>query len=441
MASRQNSQAKSFRSSAEIRWEHGSVRVGGISATFALPLTARVQSGARSPGVGRRLRAASPAVGDCWILDPTSTAEPVVTPPDFGGLGALITFQGAHATVAVRGEVDAFTAPTLAAILDGIIGEGHTNVVLDLADLAFMGAAGLGVIAMASLRLATNGEVLTVRSAPSQVVRILTITGVDGLVHLDDLPARAALGTEKRPGDESREVESTRQALRPLLHRAQPARRLSVDTALGLVMTLAGASVAGADGVSVTLARDGQMTTVASTNDTVRRMDQHQYDTGEGPCLAAASEGHWFHTPSLADEHRWPTFVPRARAEGIASILSTPLVVAERPVGALNIYSNGDKAFGPHEQELAALFASQASGILADASHDVTDGDLATRLADALVSREVIAQAQGVLMERRQCSSTDASAELHRTARSAGITVRRQSADVVASTSPAIEVP
>jgi len=97
-------------------------------------------------------------------------------------------------------------------------------------------------------------------------------------------------------------------------------------------------------------------------------MDRDQYATGQGPCLAAAGEGHWFHVESMADEARWPDFVPRARAGGIGSVLSTPLMAnAGGSVGALNIYSRTERAFGPPEQELAALFATQASRILASA--------------------------------------------------------------------------
>ena len=154
----------------------------------------------------------------------------------------------------------------------------------------------------------------------------------------------------------------------------------------------------GADGVSVTLERNGRLATVASSNDTVMRMDDHQYETGEGPCLSAAAEGHWFHIESLAAEKRWPAFVPLAEKEGIASILSTPLMTAERPVRALNIYSNTDRAFAAQQQEVAALFASHASAILTDAR--VFDEQLGKPLADALLARQTIARAQGALMAR-----------------------------------------
>jgi hypothetical protein len=112
-----------------------------------------------------------------------------------------------------------------------------------------------------------------------------------------------------------------------------------IDGALRMAVALAGAAVGGADGVSVSLRRRGVLTTVAATDGTISSMDANQYETGEGPCVDASTEGHWFHAESLERETRWPAFTPRARALGIQAILSSPLLVEEHPVGALNIYS------------------------------------------------------------------------------------------------------
>ena len=215
---------------------------------------------------------------------------------------------------------------------------------------------------------------------------------------------------------------------------AAPANDDVVDAALRLVVALARATVAGADGASVSLSRHGQIETVASTDETIAQMDRDQYETGEGPCLAAAAEGHWFHVDSLAVEDRWPAFTPRAIRGGIASILSTPLLVSGRPVGALNIYSNTDRAFGPASQELATIFANQASRVLADSGLDPAMQHAGQDLQDALRAREVIAQAQGVLMERGGVSADDASATLRQAARMAGIPLHRTARDLVAST-------
>ena len=246
----------------------------------------------------------------------------------------------------------------------------------------------------------------------------------------------APLGAEEQAGDHSRAVIGKKAGLASDVARVGsiPASRAVIDGALRLVTALVSETVEGADGVSVSLERHGGLITVAASNDTVRRMDDHQYGTGEGPCLAAAAEGHWFHIESLAEESRWPTFVPRAIGEGIASILSTPLMSTDRPLGALNIYSNTERAFGPRQQELVALFATQASGILVDAGADVTDEQLAERIIDALTARETIAHAQGVLMARENITAGAAAAKLHRAARTAAVTVLQHAADVVAST-------
>ena len=104
-------------------------------------------------------------------------------------------------------------------------------------------------------------------------------------------------------------------------------------------------------------------------------------------------------------------------------------------MGALNIYSKGQNAFGNHEQELAALFATQASDILTTAGEDVTDIQLSSRFGDSLAARETIAHAQGILMGRDRITRQAAIAALLRSARSADVTVLEQASRTVASVS------
>lgn len=345
-----------------------------------------------------------------------------------------VDFRVDETIVRVRGDVDMLTASTLHAALTALVDKSHVDVVLELAGLTFMDASGLRVIADVSALLATSSRVLIVRSAPTMTRRILELTRVSELIRLEAFEAIvAALGAEQRTGDHTRVVETGPVDLSAdLLRSVSKSTNEVIDAALRRVVALVGATMEGADGVSVTLERDGRLATVASSNDTVMKMDDHQYETGEGPCLSAAAEGHWFHIESLADETRWPVFVPLAMDEGIASILSTPLMTAERPLGALNIYSNTERAFAGPQQEVAALFASQASAILADAGF--SDEQMGKPLADALVVRQTIAQAQGVLMARANITPVDAAAAIHRSARAAGVTVAQQASTIVQST-------
>lgn len=364
-----------------------------------------------------------------------------VQPGHFGDFSMAVGFETGRTVVDVGGDVDMQTAPTMRALLRALVDQGHQPLVLDFAELTFMDASGLSVIVDMAVGLARSAGQLTVRSVPAPTQRILDITGVSDLLRIEAPDADlAGLGPEERVGDASAPVGVMGERLPEDLARvrAMGSDTKVLDAALRLVTALAEVTVEGADGVSVTLERRGRLRTVASSNQTILRMDDHQYATGEGPCLSAAAEGRWFHVESLTAERRWPAFVPRALEEGVASILSTPLMAPDGPVGALNIYSRTDGAFGTVQQELAALFARQASGILAGSNTDVPDQEVDIRIANALAAREVIAQAQGVYMARYSVSAKDAAAAIHRSARQREVSVLIESTDVVGSTQMAI---
>ena len=346
-------------------------------------------------------------------------------------------FASQRVVVGVRGELDSLTAPALHGVLDALVDSGHLDIVADVNDLGFIDAAGLRVLATMSGGLRSASGALTIRSPSVMIRRILGITAMSDLIEIGPTaPTLAPLGPDLRSADPSRSLGAVRSppdTHAPANVSVLPAGNDVIDAALRLVTALTRATVAGADGVSVSLTRHGKLITVAASDETIAQMDRDQYATGEGPCLSAAAEGRWFHVESLAEEVRWPRFVPRAIEGGIASILSTPLLVSERPVGALNIYSNTAGAFGPHDQELAALFAIQASSILAEAQADLTIDEVTTRLRDTLNAREIIAQAQGVLMAQRGVPADVAYAALRQSSKQLGVTVRARAVAIVTS--------
>ena len=218
---------------------------------------------------------------------------------------------------------------------------------------------------------------------------------------------------------------------------AIPANQDVLDAALRLVVALARVTVTGADGVSICLNRHDTLITVAASDTRVTGMDRDQYATGEGPCVAAATEGHWFHVESLDDERRWPAFIPRARDRGINSILSTPLLTRTRPVGALNIYSLRPRAFAKPELEMSSMLAARASDLLVSAAMDVSMEDLSRQLQEALRGRDVIAQARGALMERHGVAAEAAYTMLRRSSRQSSTPLRRVAEDIMGSTQAA----
>ena len=341
------------------------------------------------------------------------------------------------ATVAVSGEIDMLTAPALTGVLTALIDAGRPHLVIDLARCWFVDGRGSAVFAHAAHRVGAVGGSVTIISVSAATRRLFDLCEVSELFRLmyaesTDLvrsgsmdggggaPSYPASGEALRAADVLSLVRSDTDI---------------IDAALRLVTALAGVTVANADGVSVTLERHGRLTTVAASNDKVLTMDRHQYQTGEGPCLDAKAQDRWFYIESLAEESRWPTFVPLALDQGINSILSSPLRTDDRAQGALNIYSSTARAFGRREQRLAALFADQASQILTTAGSDSTDG-YSRRFGEALRARQRVHQAQGIMMARDGVSADDAMASLYRSARAADMTVMANVSDVIASLVP-----
>jgi anti-anti-sigma factor len=354
-----------------------------------------------------------------------------------GEFEVTVGFQGEQALLGVRGELDVLTAPVLGAFFDAVIASGFLSVVVDFAELDFADLAGLRVVASAASRVVASGGGLTIRSPSTMVAKILDITHLNQLVRLES-PSQP----HERLGPEQSWLapESVLRSEPP--HAIHDLRKVSsipadndvVDGALRLVVALARATVGGADGVSVSLRRRGRLVTVAASDQTISDMDANQYATGEGPCVDASVEGRWFHAASLDDEARWPTFTPRAKALGINAILSSPLLTEDRPVGALNIYSRNAATFTPKDQELAAMFATEASVILTSAGVDVSDDQLALRLFEALRMRQIIALAEGVIMERENVSEERAYSSLREFSQQSGQPLRERAQDVVAST-------
>lgn len=308
----------------------------------------------------------------------------------------------AHALVAVVGEIDAVTVARFAALLTEAVDAGVPRVIVDMAGVDFINAAGLTALIVAAERLRVDGAWLTVRLVSPAIYRLFTVTGLTEILGVE-LPSPVSLFVGQVAGVAT--IPFTRDVL---------------NAALKLVVTMAQAVVSGADGVSITLPQAGQLATVAASNQVVLEMDHDQYDTGEGPCLDAANRGERFRIDSLDTDTRWPSFIPRARARGIASILSTPLVAADRPLGALNIYSRTAGAFAEHELAWADQFAAEAARVVSAADLSGST-DLRADIRQALLSRQVIAQAQGAVSQRDGVSLTRAYADLREISRRSGL--------------------
>lgn len=359
-----------------------------------------------------------------------------VAVPD-AGLGLSVSL-GDRAVVAVAGELDLASAPYLAAVLDALIDQGHLRVGIDCSQLSFIDASGVGVVAAAQARLLHTDGGIRLYGVSGLAYRVFEIIDLLDVLHVErpNADARPKLGDARETDPIT--WEATRLA-------ARSARADALADTLSRMMALIPEIIVACDGASVTLRRPDYLMTAAASDDTVRDLDNIQYARDQGPCVEAANTGVQTHADALAQEQRWESFTPQARGRGIESILSSPIIVDDQPAGALNLYSRSPQAFLPTHQDLATVLAAQAAMLLGEP--DPTTGrDLDDRIHDALSSRDVIAQAQGILMERLDVDARTAYATLRRDAVRTSTPLRARAGSIIAETqqrsaSPHSEVP
>ncbi|CAA9414568.1 MAG: hypothetical protein AVDCRST_MAG75-3010 [uncultured Propionibacteriaceae bacterium] len=213
------------------------------------------------------------------------------------------------------------------------------------------------------------------------------------------------------------DLAGSRQRLQPVLDLATVIAAESIPTAAGAGISL--------------IDENGTKTSTASTHPLVAVADDRQYELGEGPCLTSWAENAVVRIDDLDADGRWPRWADAARALHLRSVLSAPVVTPHRTAGALKVYSDQPYAFDRAVEHLLLRFAEQ-SGILVGALQSLQSAEVYSETIKAgLRSRQLIAAAQGVLVERHQLTPEQAFLRLTEDARRNGHTVADEAATLL----------
>ncbi|MFG1610619.1 GAF and ANTAR domain-containing protein [Actinoplanes sp. NPDC049265] len=212
-------------------------------------------------------------------------------------------------------------------------------------------------------------------------------------------------------------------------------RDSSLDQVLARVARLAARTVPGADEVSITLITEKGPHTAAHTGDLALRLDERQYEAGDGPCLRAAAGQTVVEVPDTAADRRWGPWAPGTADSGFGSALSVGLPIMDDISGALNLYGRRREAFDADATTLAGTFAGYAAVALANAHQFYSAVALARHLQAAMDSRAVIEQAKGIVMAQRRCAADEAFAFLTKVSQDNNRKLRDVAAALVAGVS------
>ena len=259
----------------------------------------------------------------------------------------------------------------------------------------------------------------------------------------DDRAARQLAGDERSDTDRDREEEkASRDAAterredneRPTLLAlafASIAEQLydaeTYDEVLSRIAAAAVATVSGSQSASVTVLEQGTHRSAAATDEAATAVDHEQFDAGEGPSLDALTSP-LVHAPAFPDD-RWPLLGALPSEHGVQSSISYNLDTSSRDgadggAAALNIYALTADAFDQAAQEIGTILAAHASLAARAVGERATLEALDRHLEQALLSRDVIGQAKGILMERLKTTPEDAFDILRRSSQRLNLKLR-----------------
>lgn len=177
--------------------------------------------------------------------------------------------------------------------------------------------------------------------------------------------------------------------------------------------------------------------TLSSSNAVAARLDELQFDLGEGPCWEALST----HRPALTPDinagtnDAWPIFAEAVRSDRVArdvsAIFAFPLVVGTLDLGAVDLYADAPGTLTAQQVAGATSLAEVAAWQVLRRVLSEQDMDAADDESSARSSRREVHQATGMVLAQLNISAKDAALLLRAHAFASGRSVREVATDVV----------
>src|SRR2546430_16983424 len=101
-------------------------------------------------------------------------------------LGLDVTERNGFTILAVRGEVDVYTAPRFRERLIELVSEGKHRIVVDLEAVDFLDSTGLGVLVGGLKRLRSHDGDLSLVCTQSRILKGFEITGLTKVFAIHD---------------------------------------------------------------------------------------------------------------------------------------------------------------------------------------------------------------------------------------------------------------
>jgi GAF domain-containing protein len=204
----------------------------------------------------------------------------------------------------------------------------------------------------------------------------------------------------------------------------------SVEDILARAVDLSVVTIEACEFAGAFLLAGDSVSAQVGTDPIVDEVDALQLSIGQGPCLDAAAQKLTFYADELGTDPRWPEFGREAEAKGLRSLLALPMAT-DGTLGALNLYARYPQAFGVIDRARGLLLASMVRFACSAARSHEDEERRAENLHAALITRELIGQAQGILIERERISADQAFHVLRQASQHLNVKLREVARDLV----------
>jgi len=149
--------------------------------------------------------------------------------------------------------------------------------------------------------------------------------------------------------------------------------------------------------------------TISASDDVIARVDELQFDLGEGPCWDAVATGMPVLEPDLRGRPRrtWPAFTPAVSDADVAALFAVPLMVGPLRIGAIDMYDVRPRPLGEQDLARATALAAEMSRVVLRRAIEQSGVEEGAERARPF-SRRRIHQATGFVIAQLGVSAADA---------------------------------
>lgn len=179
--------------------------------------------------------------------------------------------------------------------------------------------------------------------------------------------------------------------------------------------------------------RSGSQSSVCSSDRLAARIDELQFELGEGPQWETVRTGARVLIPDIAGDFHsaWPMFGAAIRDLDIGAFFTVPLVMGAVTVGVVGLYRTTAGELSSRDLSAVAAIAAVTAGPAVDRAVATAGEDVSPESAIAPAMRREVHQATGMILVQLDTTATIAYSRLRAYAFANGRTVQDVAHDVV----------